>query len=256
MNLLVEGGQPLGERWSFDSENRRRLPRKLVAPCIKRPSADTVVNAALADVRTGFGANPGRMEGFAWPVTHAQARDWLQAFLDQRLVAFGDYQDAIGERETFLFHATTSPALNCGLLTPAEVVERTLERAAAGGVALLDANFFGFEHAMRASMYTGGTGIHPVDVVLGRMLEEGWCHHIERLMVLGNFMLLTEIAPDAVDRWFMEMFVDACDWVMVPNVYGMSQFADGGLMCTKPYVSASAYLLRMNDFPKGDWCET
>ncbi len=101
--------------------------------------------------------------------------------------------------------------------------------------------------------YTGETGIVPVDNVIGKVLKTGYCHHIERLMVLGNFMLLCEFDPDEVYRWFMELFIDAYDWVMCPNVYGMSQFADGGLMATKPYISSSNYLMKMSDYPKGEW---
>jgi len=115
-------------------------------------------------------------------------------------------------------------------------------------------NFWRFSRGMPASFYDGSTGIDPVDHVIRQVLRTGYCHHIERLMVLGNFMLLCEIEPDAVYQWFMELFIDAYDWVMVPNVYGMSQYADGGLMTTKPYVSGSRYVLKMSDFKRGPWC--
>jgi deoxyribodipyrimidine photolyase-related protein len=105
------------------------------------------------------------------------------------------------------------------------------------------------------AFYTGDTGVLPVDTVIRRVLADGYCHHIERLMVLGNFMLLCDLHPDQVYRWFMELFIDAYDWVMVPNVYGMSQYADGGLMTTKPYISGSSYILRMSNYQKGAWCE-
>jgi len=115
-------------------------------------------------------------------------------------------------------------------------------------------NFWGFTHGIPAAFYDGSTGVEPVDHVIRQVLRTGYCHHIERLMILGNFMLLCELSPDAVYRWFMEMFIDSYDWVMVPNVYGMSQFADGGLMSTKPYISGSSYVLKMSDFKKGSWC--
>lgn len=108
---------------------------------------------------------------------------------------------------------------------------------------------------MPAAFYDGSTGIVPVDHVVQSVLDTGYCHHIERLMILGNFMLLCDIHPDAVYQWFMELFIDAYDWVMVPNVYGMSQFADGGGMTTKPYISGSGYVRKMSDFPKGPWCK-
>ncbi|NJM54253.1 MAG: cryptochrome/photolyase family protein, partial [Blastocatellia bacterium] len=114
-------------------------------------------------------------------------------------------------------------------------------------------NFWRFSRKIPESFWNGKTGILPIDIVVKKVLETGYCHHIERLMVLGNFMLLCEFDPDEVYRWFMELFIDAYDWVMVTNVYGMSQFADGGLMATKPYISGSNYLMKMSDFPKGDW---
>jgi len=116
-------------------------------------------------------------------------------------------------------------------------------------------NFWGFERPIPESLWKGTTGIDPVDDTIRKVRETGYCHHIERLMVMGNFMLLNEYHPDEVYRWFMELFIDAYDWVMVPNVYGMSQFADGGLMATKPYISGSNYLMKMSNHSKGAWQE-
>jgi deoxyribodipyrimidine photolyase-related protein len=116
-------------------------------------------------------------------------------------------------------------------------------------------NFWSFSRPMPKSFYDGTTGIPPVDAVIRRLLRTGYCHHIERLMILGNFMLLCRIHPDEVYRWFMEMFIDSYDWVMVPNVYGMSQFADGGEFTTKPYFSGSNYILKMSDHQRGEWCQ-
>ncbi len=117
-------------------------------------------------------------------------------------------------------------------------------------------NYWRFTRKIPASFWNGTTGIEPIDLTIRKVLETGYAHHIERLMVLGNFMLLCEFDPDEVYRWFMELFIDSYDWVMVPNVYGMSQFADGGLMSTKPYISGSNYLVKMSDFPKGAWQTT
>ncbi len=169
--------------------------------------------------------------------------------------------------------------LNIGLLTPKQVVEAVLAhgeevplnslegfiRQVIGwrefvrliyvhaGTKQRTRNFWGLSQKLPASFYSGTTGIAPFDASVERTLNHAYCHHIERLMVLGNFMLLCDIAPDAVYRWFMEMFIDSYDWVMVPNVYGMSQHADGGLMTTKPYISGSSYILKMSDYPKGTW---
>ena len=173
--------------------------------------------------------------------------------------------------------------LNIGLISPEEVVESVLEYAKAHnipinstegfirqiigwrefirgiyevkGVEERTRNFWGFTRKIPESFWRGETGILPVDVTIKKVLQTGYCHHIERLMVLGNFMVLCEFDPDEVYRWFMELFIDSYDWVMVPNVYGMSQFADGGLMSTKPYISGSNYLIKMSDYPKGDWQE-
>ena len=123
------------------------------------------------------------------------------------------------------------------------------------GVIQRNSNYFGFKKKMPKAFYSGETGIEPVDSTIEKLLNHSYLHHIERLMVLGNFMLLCEINPKEIYKWFMELFIDAYDWVMVPNVYGMSQFADGGLMSTKPYISSSNYILKMSDYKKGGWCK-
>ena len=185
--------------------------------------------------------------------------------------------------ESFLFHSLLSPLMNIGLLDPRDVVDRALAYADEHDVPIASVEGFvrqviGWREYMRAtylifgrrmrtqnaleltrsipsSWWDGTTGLGPVDTVIGRIEQTAYAHHIERLMVLGNAMLLLRFDPDEVYAWFMTMFVDAYDWVMVPNVYAMSQFAAGDLITTKPYVSASAYLRRMSDFEQGDWCE-
>jgi deoxyribodipyrimidine photolyase-related protein len=183
-----------------------------------------------------------------------------------------------------MFHSLLTPALNIGLINPNEIVERALSHAENHeiplnslegfirqiigwreflngiyrhrGVEIRNGNHWNHRRRMPASFYDASTGIPPVDDAIRNALDHGYCHHIERLMVLGNFMLLCRIKPDEIYRWFMEMFIDAYDWVMVPNVYGMSQFADGGTFTTKPYLSGSNYIRKMSDYPKGEWCET
>lgn len=282
--LLDEAGQPLGGRWSFDSENRKRLPAGMALPPLPAPAPDPEVTAAGAWTDAQFPGAPGGRSELIYPVTREQARLWLQGFLQQRLQNFGEYEDAISTRERYLFHSLLSPLLNAGLLSPREVLDAALQHAErqhtplnslegfvrqlAGwrefiramylleGTAMRKGNFWQHTRPMPAACYSASTGILPVDTVIRRVLDNGYCHHIERLMVLGNFFMLCEIEPDEVYRWFMELFIDAYDWVMVPNVYGMSQFAAGGLMTTKPYFSGSNYLLKMSDFPKGPWCES
>jgi deoxyribodipyrimidine photolyase-related protein len=278
--MLGEDGRPQGGRWSFDRANRKRLPAEAGVPVVRRPDEDDVIREARQYVRAHFPDAIGADEAFGYPTGHAAATEWLDDFVLTRLGPFGDYEDAISAGHDVLFHSVLSPLLNVGLLSPRQVVDAALAHAGhvplnslegflrqvvgwrefvrlvylARGRRQRTRNFWGLTHAMPASLYDGTTGIGPVDHVIRKVLRTGYCHHIERLMILGNFMLLCGIHPDAVYRWFMELFVDAYDWVMVPNVYGMSQHADGGMMTTKPYISGSSYVRRMSDFGSGAWC--
>ncbi len=281
--LLDEDGGPAGGKWSFDVDNRRKLPKGHVVPASPRAADHPAVETAMRKVERKFAKHPGDAAGFRWAVTRAGAREWLDEFVARRLADFGAYEDAISSDHGTLYHSALTPMLNIGLLDPGELVDAALRAAEADGsiplnslegfvrqvigwrefmagiyrhrgVALRNGNFWGHDRPMPRAFYDATTGIPPVDRAIRRVLRDGWCHHIERLMVLGNFMLLCRIRPDDVYRWFMELFVDAYDWVMVPNVYGMSQFADGGTFTTKPYLSGSNYILKMSDERKGDWC--
>jgi deoxyribodipyrimidine photolyase-related protein len=281
--LVDAKGKPDGGKWSFDTDNRKRLPRKILIPAIQRPCRCAHVTDAIAWVEERFPGNYGRADTFDYPITHQDACAWLDDFLENRFTLFGDYEDAMALEQDRLFHSVLTPMLNIGLLTPADVLDAALPYAAANGVPLNSlegflrqiigwrefiralyvregrrqrtGNALGFTKTLPKTFWTGGTGLIPMDTVIRRVLNTAYCHHIERLMVAGNLMLLCEIRPDSVYSWFMGLFIDAYDWVMVPNVYGMSQYADGGLMTTKPYVSGSAYLRRMGDWPAGDWTE-
>ncbi|MEK7950559.1 cryptochrome/photolyase family protein [Luteolibacter soli] len=285
MGILVEAeGSPVGGHWSFDVENRQRFPEDHLAPIEPKTRQNEHVKAAIEWVEGRFPDNPGRSDSFGYPVTRRDALAWLDRFLAERFEDFGAYEDALSRNHRVLFHSVLTPALNIGLLDPREIVERVLEYATrhqvpmnslegfirqiigwrefmAGiyryrGVEIRNGNFWKHDRPMPRAFYEGKTGIPPVDDTIRRVLDHGWCHHIERLMVMGNFMLLCRIRPDDVYRWFMELFVDAYDWVMVPNVYGMSQFADGGTFTTKPYLSGSNYIRKMSFYPKGEWCDT
>ncbi|MBN2128910.1 MAG: cryptochrome/photolyase family protein [Sedimentisphaerales bacterium] len=283
LGVLVENGKPVGGKWSFDTENRKRLPVDLTIPALPAVPQRKHVEQARRYVLKHFPDHPGAVDGFFYPVTHEDARMWLQDFLKRGLGQFGPYEDAISRTEPFLFHSLLSPLINAGLLIPVEVVERTLEHGRHHDIPLNSlegfirqiigwrefmravylrigteqrtANFWGFEKQMPAAFYQANTGIEPVDTVIERVRRNAFAHHIERLMVLGNFFLLCEVRPDEVYRWFMELFIDAYDWVMVPNVYGMSQYADGGRITTKPYISSSNYIRKMSDFARGSWCD-
>lgn len=279
--LLSPAGEPLGGKWSFDPENRKRLPKNIRIPEPARAAESDAVRKSRLSVREDFPEALGGDEDFDYPIDHVGAAAWLNDFLKHRLSRFGDYEDAISREHEVLFHSRLTPMLNIGLLSPRQVVNAAMTylgrvpinslegfiRQVIGwreymrlvyltrGCRQRSRNFWRLSRPMPTAFYDGTTGIEPVDHVIRRVLRTGFCHHIERLMILGNFMLLCDIHPDAVYRWFMELFIDAYDWVMVPNVYGMSQFADGGEITTKPYVSGSSYVLKMSDFPRGEWCE-
>lgn len=284
--VLVENDlSPIGGKWSFDAENRKKYPRKKVPPYVQFPDTHAFYEEAKIYTQQHFGDNLGTLSNTPLYATNfADAEAWLQAFLEQRFVEFGPYEDAIVQEESILNHSVLTPMLNVGLLTPQQILDKTLEFAQHQEVPLNSLegfirqiigwrefirgvyqykgteertkNYWGFTRKIPASFYNGTTGILPIDITIKKVLKTGYCHHIERLMVLGNFMVLCEFDPDEVYRWFMELFIDAYDWVMVPNVYGMSQFADGGLMSTKPYISGSNYLMKMSNYPKGEWQTT
>lgn len=283
LSVLVEpDNKPVGGSWSFDTENRKRLPAKMPLPPVWSPAESNWVAEARRTIREDFPNALGSDDDFRYPITAVDAERQLADFVEHRLPLFGDYEDAISTRSAILFHSVLTPALNTGLLSPIQVVRAALDHQRHVPINALEGfirqvigwreyvrlvyhrfgriqrtrNALGASHEVPASLYCGTTGIPPVDHVIRQVLETGYAHHIERLMILGNFMCLCRIHPDAVYRWFMEFFIDAYDWVMVPNIYGMSQYADGGLMTTKPYVSGSSYLRKMSDFPAGSWCDT
>ena len=278
-NILMEkDGKPTGDKWSFDADNRQRYPAKVVPPKLRPKTPNVYDIEATRFVQQHFPDNPGETS-FYYPTTREEALAWMEDFFTTRFHDFGPYEDAIVAKESFLHHSVLSPLINIGLFTPHEVVDKALSlknqiplnslegfiRQIIGwrefiryvylaiGSRQRTANFWKFTNALPPGFYTAQTGIAPLDLTITKTLQYAYNHHIERLMVLGNYLLLTGTNPDYVYQWFMEMYIDAYDWVMVPNIYGMSQFSDGGLMCTKPYISGSNYLRKMSDFPKGPW---
>jgi deoxyribodipyrimidine photolyase-related protein len=280
--LLTQSGTPLGGKWSFDDENRLKYPKGKNPPKVSSLVMNSFYKEAQDYVEKHFSKNYGVVNSqFLFPTTFEESKQWLYDFFEQRFFDFGPFEDAIVSDEIVLHHSMLTPMLNIGLITPQFVLQEALSFGLEHGVPLNSLegfvrqilgwrefiravyvikgsemrtrNFWGFERKIPVSFWTGTTGIQPIDQTIQKILKTGYCHHIERLMVLGNFMLLCEFDPDDVYRWFMEMFIDSYDWVMVPNVYGMSQFADGGMMSTKPYISGSNYLMKMSDFQKGSW---
>ncbi|CAG5067524.1 (6-4) photolyase [Dyadobacter sp. CECT 9623] len=280
--LLDKNDDPIGGAWSYDTENRKKYPRKKEPPHVQYPDTNAHYEEAKTYVQTHFKDNLGQLTKHPlYPGDHESAKKWLSDFLRDRFQEFGPYEDAIVKEESILHHGMLTPMLNVGLITPDEIIETVVKYAETHHIPLNSTegfirqiigwrefmrgfyeckgsiartkNYWNFTRKIPKSFYDGTTGITPIDHTIKKVLERGYCHHIERLMVLGNFMLLCEFDPDDVYQWFMELFIDAYDWVMVPNVYAMSQFADGGLMATKPYIAGSNYIMKMSNYDKGPW---
>jgi deoxyribodipyrimidine photolyase-related protein len=282
--LVNNDSSPVGGQWSFDTENRKKPPKILThknPPILQKTIHEKKVKLI---VDQHFPDHPGSSDNFWAPVSRESALIYLKHFLKHHLHEFGAYQDALTSRTPFLYHSLLSPMINSGLLTPKEVIKETLKvlskdadiplSSAEGFIRQVmgwrefvrgiyqnfsdieeEKNFFSHHRKLTDDWYRGTTGIPPVDDAIKKANEFAYCHHIERLMVLSNIMLLCEIHPHEVHRWFMEMFIDSADWVMGPNVYGMGQFSDGGIFATKPYISGSNYILKMSDYKKGEWCD-
>lgn len=281
--IMVDGGAPMGGHWSYDEENRKKAPKTLTIAPRPKFSMPPEVEEVKKLVDKHFPDHPGETEDFWLPTNHQDSLKALTYFLKHNFENFGPYQDALTNRDKFMYHALLSPMMNNGMLPPKLIITRALKHYEAsketiplssleGFVRQImgwrefvrgiyqnfsekedQLNFFKHKRKLSEAWYTGETGIPPVDDAIKKARTYGYCHHIERLMVLSNFMLLCEIDPREVHKWFMEMFVDSADWVMGPNVYGMGQFSDGGIFATKPYISGSNYVLKMSEYKKGDW---
>jgi deoxyribodipyrimidine photolyase-related protein len=282
--LLDSKGKPLGGQWSYDSENRKKAPKILKNKDLLRHTASSHLEDVSVIVNENFPDHPGDMKNFWLPTDRKSAIKSLKHFIQNHISDFGSYQDAITPRTPFLYHSVISPSINSGLLTPREVIDEVIKafekepdiplHSVEGFVRQVmgwrefvrgiyqnfsdqqeKTNFWNHSGKLTHHWYDGTTGLPPVDDAIRKAKEYGYCHHIERLMILSNVMLLSELHPHEVHRWFMEMFVDSADWVMGPNVYGMGQFSDGGIFATKPYISGSNYILKMSDYKKGEWCD-
>ena len=273
--LLMDGDQPVGGRWNFDAENRKRLPPGLRAPRRRRFAPDAVAVEAIADVARLFPDHFGTLEAFGWPTTVAQAAEALEHFLRDALPMFGDWQDAMADGEPFLWHSLVSTSINLGLLDPLAVCRRAEAEWLAGraplnavegfvrqilgwrefvrGVYWLKMPEYGRRNALDADralpwlFWSGETDMVCVRETVIAARDHAYAHHIQRLMVTGNLMMLLGVDPDAVDDWYMTVFADAYEWVEMPNTRGMATFADGGIVGSKPYAASGAYIKRMSD---------
>ena len=282
LNILMnKDGTPIGKKWSFDEDNRNKLPKNIDIPSILKIKETKETIRLKKFITTTFTSHPGKTENFWFPTTRQDAHRWLDQFLKERLKLFGDYEDSVTERSNTVFHSALSPLINIGLITPEEIIKKLRKfeskipinsyegytrqiigwREFMRGIyqnfdeRLEKKNFFNHNRKMKNNWYEGRTGLPPLDHAISNAINYGWSHHIERLMILANVMNLCEINPKQVYKWFMEMFVDSSDWVMSPNVYGMGLFSDGGIFATKPYICGSNYFLKMMHFKKGPWCD-
>ncbi len=282
-NILMEDGKPEGGKWTYDDMNREKYPKYKTPPNINYVEANDDYESAKCYIEKNFNLNPGKLnKDKIYPYDFSTADSWFEAFLIERYDEFGPYEDAVVKEKSVLNHSVLSPIINSGLLNPKLIMEKSVKfyndndirlnscegfirqvigwREFIRGVYIAKGseertkNFWGFKRKIPRSFYDGTTGIEPLDDTIKKINNSAYANHIERLMIVGNFMLLCEFDPDDVYKWFMELFIDSYDWVMVPNVYGMSQFADGGLMSTKPYISGSSYVLKMSNYKKGEWC--
>lgn len=277
--LLEPDGSPLGGAWNFDANNRKALPKDFKAPPLRRFAADAITREVLALVAARFADHYGRSEAFDYPVTHAEAEALWQHFLEHALAEFGDYQDAMARGEPFLFHARISAALNVGLLDVRRLCADVQAAFFAGRVALNAAegfirqligwreyvrgiywlqmpdyatrNAFGNTRALPAFYWNGQTRMQCMRQTIDQTLEYAYAHHIQRLMVTGNFALLAGIAPQQISDWYLAVYMDAFEWVELPNVLGMVMHADGGYLGSKPYCASGQYIKRMSDYCSG-----
>tara|TARA_B100000579_G_scaffold434348_1_gene455069 strand:- start:12 stop:1508 length:1497 start_codon:yes stop_codon:yes gene_type:complete len=282
-NILInKDGGPEGGKWSFDEENRKKIPKGLDLPQRLTFKNSKYHNKVCELINSNFKNHPGNLDNPWFPVKRSDAIIHLENFIERRLHNFGTYEDAMMKGENFLFHSFLSPLLNIGLLTPEFVIECVINKSKRKKIPLnslegfirqllgwrefirgiyqekgefqIKQNLWRHKRKLSNSWYEGNTGIEPLDDCINGAIEYGYNHHIPRLMIISNIMNLCEIHPREIFKWFMEMYIDSSDWVMVPNVFGMATFADGGLMSTKPYTCASNYMLKMSNYKKGEWC--
>ncbi|MGA0532077.1 cryptochrome/photolyase family protein [Hansschlegelia sp. KR7-227] len=274
--LLMDADQPEGGRWNFDPENRKSLPKGHAPPRRRRFEPDAATREVMAMVETRFPDNFGSLEGYGWAVGRVEALEALREFVADALPVFGDYQDALKQGAPFLYHGLISPYLNAGLLAPREVCDAA-EAAYREGAAPLNAvegfirqilgwreyvrgiywlkmpeyreiNRLGADRRLPDFYWTAETDMNCLAQCVGDTRDHAYAHHIQRLMVLGNFALLAGLAPREVQDWYLLVYADAYEWVELPNVHGMVLFADGGLLASKPYAASGAYIDRMSDY--------
>lgn len=276
---LMEGKDPVGGRWNYDAENRKSLPKDVQIPARLRFAPGDITRQVMDLVNAQCADHFGDLEPFGWAVTRHDALGALRHFVDDALPRFGDYQDAMSQQEDFLFHGLLSPYLNVGLLTAEEVCKAVLAAYDAGNVPLQategfvrqilgwreyvrgiywlkmpqyeSSNFLDAHRALPDFYWSGETDMQCLRLTVEATRRNAYAHHIQRLMITGNFALLAGIEPAEVEAWYLMVYADAFDWVELPNTHGMTLFADGGLLGSKPYAASGSYIHRMSDYCDG-----
>ena len=282
-NILMDGDKPIGGKWSFDEENRKKIPENLNLPSLPKFVEDDFIKDVKKIVDDMFSDHPGNTNNYWLGNSRKDALKALDLFIKNKINNFGDYEDAVKKQSPFLFHSVLSPYLNLGLITPKEIIKKIIDvskdkkipinslegfirqvigwREFMRGIyqnykdKLENTNFFNHQRRLTDDWYNGTTGIDPIDDAINDVNKYGYTHHIIRLMHLSNIMNLSQLHPKEIYNWFMEMFVDSSDWVMSPNVFGMGTFSDGGIFSTKPYICGSNYIIKMSNYKKGNWSD-
>ena len=282
-NILMNNDKPIGDKWSFDEDNRKKIPNNLEVPEIDKFKDDTTITEVKKIVDQFFFKHPGEVKSYWLGSSREDALKVVDTFINKKIINFGDYEDAVRKNSPFLYHSVLSPYLNIGLITPKEIIYKILNanskkqipinslegfirqiigwREFMRGIyqnysnELEKTNFFNHKRTLTEDWYNGTTGIDPIDDAIKDVIKYGYTHHIVRLMHLSNVMNLSQLHPNEIYKWFMEMFIDSSDWVMFPNVYGMGTFSDGGIFSTKPYVCGSNYIIKMSNYKKGHWSD-
>ncbi len=277
--ILMDGEEPIGGQWNFDAQNRKPLPKSLKLPERLRFQPDSVTREVIALVEARFPDHFGTLEGFRWGVTRADAEQALKHFIVDCLPLFGDFQDAMKQGEDFMFHGLISPYLNIGLLTAREVVKRAEAEYAEGHAPLnavegfirqilgwreyvrglywlempnyKETNALNAGRSLPSFYWSGATKLNCLKQVIDVTRRTAYAHHIQRLMITGNFALLAGVTPALIEEWYLLVYLDAYEWVELPNVHGMVMFADGGLLASKPYAASGAYINKMSDYCSG-----
>jgi deoxyribodipyrimidine photolyase-related protein len=280
LNILMDGDQPIGKRWNFDAENRKKYDNKVPLPNAAMFDHDVSTLKAMVDTMQVKYFGQVDVAHFPWPLARKEALQALEHFCTHLLPHFGTYEDAMLQEHISLFHSRLSFALNTKMIAPADVISRVMQQYRENGhlisIAQVEGyirqvigwrefmrgvywakmpgfatlNYFNHRRKLPDWFWSGETKMNCLKKCIGQSLDHAWAHHIQRLMVIGNFALIAGLHPDEIDEWYLGVYIDAIQWVEITNTRGMSQFADGGIIASKPYAGSAAYINKMSNYCK------